>query len=69
MQHFKHNPVTGDYTIKVVSISQEVIASLEITPSASQQTNPLKVKVGESLKFSAIGRTEANDPMPVDVYG
>jgi len=60
------SPVTGDYTIKVVSISQEVIASLDITPSASQD-NPLKVKVGESLKFSVIGRTEANDPMPVDV--
>jgi len=60
------SPVAGDYIIKVVSISQEVIASLEMVPSASQD-NPLKVKVGESLKFSAIGRTEANDPIPVDV--
>ena len=60
------SPANGDYTIKVVSISQGVTASLEIAPSASQD-NPLKVKVGESLRFSAIGRTEANDLMPVDV--
>jgi hypothetical protein len=60
------NPATGDYTVEVIPAQQGAITRLEITPSASQD-DPLKVKVGESLKFSAIGRTETNNPMPVDV--
>jgi hypothetical protein len=60
------NPSDGDYIVEVVSVPQENLASIEIMPFSSQD-NPLKIKVGESLKFSVIGRSESNKAVPVNV--
>jgi hypothetical protein len=60
------NPSDGDYIVEVVTAPQEKLASIEIMPFSSQDS-PLKIKVGESLKFSVIGRSESNKAVPVNV--
>jgi len=60
------SPPENDYIVQVVSALQENLAKIEIMP-ASSMDNPLKIKVGESFKFSVIGRSKLNEVMPADV--
>ncbi|MGB9594906.1 MAG: hypothetical protein ACPL7B_01385, partial [Candidatus Poribacteria bacterium] len=60
------SPSEGDYIIEIVSSIQENLSSIEIIPALSQD-NPLKIKVGESFKFSVIGRSKSNEVLPINV--
>ncbi|HGJ65977.1 TPA: hypothetical protein ENS27_11395, partial [bacterium] len=61
------SPTTGDYSIDVISALKGDLADIEIFPISSS-TNPIIIGAGDRLKFSAIGKTDSNDPIPVDVF-
>ncbi len=60
------SPSIGDYIVKVVPSLKENLSKIDIMPTSSQD-NPLKIKAGENLKFSAVGRTESNKAIPINV--